>query len=86
MKGLTLILDSMTYAEELVDFPDGYSIKVPEFFLLATSDSYFIYNARDGEDGLRPAGATLEDVYNGIKDWRWADSSEDPWDFVEEEE
>ena len=86
LKNLTPILDSMTYPEELVDFPDGYIIEGPEFFLLTTSDSYFVYNARDGEDGLRPAGTTLEDVYNGMKNWRWADSSDDPWDFVEEEE
>ena len=86
LRGLTPVLDSMTYPEELVEFPDGYNfIPDPEFFLLATSDSYFIYNATDGEDGLRPAGNTLEDVYNGMRDWKYADSSEDPWDFVEEE-
>ena len=67
-------------------FSGSYDPKVPEFFLLATSDSYFVYNATDGEDGLRTAGETLEDVYNGLRDWRWADSSEDPWGFVEEEE
>ena len=86
LKGLTPILDSMTYVEELVDFPDGYHFKGPQFFLLATTDSYFVYDATDGEDGLRTAGETLEDVYNGMKDCRWADSSEDPWGFVEEEE
>ena len=86
LKGLTPILDSMIYPEELVDFSDGYSLGVPDFFLLATSDSYFVYNARDGDDGLRPAGTTLKDVYNGMKDWRWADSSDDPWDFVKEKE
>ena len=86
LKGLVPILDSMTYLEELVDFPDGYNFRMPQFFLLATSDSYFVYDATDGEDGLRTAGQTLEDVYNGLKDWRWADSSEEPWGFVEEEE
>ena len=85
LKNLTPILDSMTYPEELIEFPAGYDIvRQPEFFLLATPDSYFIYNATDGVDGLRPAGATLEEVYNGMKDWRWADSSEDPWDFVDD--
>jgi hypothetical protein len=86
LKGLVPILDSMTYVEELVDFPERHDPKVPEFFLLATSDSYFVYNAIDGEDGLRTAGETLENVYDGLRDWRWADSSEDPWAFVEEEE
>ena len=27
---------------------------------------------------------TLEDVYVGLKDWRWAESSEDMWDMVED--
>ena len=86
LKGLTPILDSMTYVEELAEFPDGYHIEAPQFFLLATADSYFVYDATDGEDALRTAGETLEDVYNGMKDCRWADSSDDPWGFVEEEE
>ena len=37
------------------------------FFLLATSNSYFVFNATDGMVGLCPADATLEDVYNGMK-------------------
>jgi hypothetical protein len=76
----------MTYVEELVDFPDGYFIKAPQFFLLATADAYFVYDATDGEDALLTTGETLEDVYKGMKDCRWADSCEDPWGFVEEEE
>lgn len=86
LKGLVPILDSMTYLEELVDFPDEYHFRAPWFFLLATPDCYFVYDATDGQDGLRVAGETLEEVYHGLKDWRWAESSEDPWDFVEEEE
>ena len=86
LKGLVPILDSMTYVEELVDFPEEYTFKMPRFFLLATSDSFFVYDAMEGEDALRTAGDNLEDVYNGLKDCRWADSSEDPWGFVEEEE
>jgi hypothetical protein len=86
LKRLVPILDSMTYLEELIDFPDGYAFKEPRFFLLATADSYFFFDATDGEDGLRIAGETLEEVYTGLRECRWADSSEDPWDFVEEEE
>ena len=86
LKGLVPILDSMTYLEELAHFPDEYDFRSPEFFLLATNDSFFVYDATDGQQELRIAGETLEDVYNGMKDWRWAESSEDPWDFVEEEE
>jgi hypothetical protein len=66
-------------------FPDGYYFPPPCFFLLATRDSYFVYDATDGQDELFIAGETLEDVYNSMKDWRWAESSEDPWDVVEEE-
>ena len=76
----------MTYQEELAQFPDGFLFERPRFFLLATSDCYYIFDATDGEDGLRIAGETLEEVYTGLMEWRWADSSEDPWDFVEEEE
>ena len=85
LKGLVPILDSMTNVEELVDFPEEYTFKVPRFFLLATSDSFFVYDATEGEDALRTAGDNLEDVYNGLKDCRWADSSEDPWGFVEDQ-
>ena len=28
----------------------------------------------------------LKDLYNGLKDCRWADSSEDRWDFLKEVE
>ena len=80
---LTPILDTMTYPEELIDLPDGYVSAGPEFFLLATSDSFFVYNATDGDEGLRPAGTTLEDVYNGMKALKWADSSEDLWDTMD---
>jgi hypothetical protein len=85
LKGLVPILDSMTYLEELVDFPDDYHFWAPQFFLLATPGCYFVYDATDGVEGLLIAGETLEEVYHGLKDWRWAESSEDPWDVVEEE-
>ena len=85
LKGLVPILDSMTYLEELAYFPDGYTFRSPHFFLLATNDSYFVYDATDGQEELLIAGETLEDVYNGMKDWRWADSSQDPWDIVKQE-
>jgi len=85
MKELVPILDSMTYLEELVGFPDNCTFPPPRFILLATATSDFVYDTTDGEDGLRISGDTLEEVYNGLKDWRWADSSEDPWDFVTKE-
>ena len=85
LKGLMPILDSMTYQEELARFPDGFSFNSPHFFLLATPDCYYVYDATDGEDELRIAGNTLEEVYTGLMEYRWAETSEDPWEFVEEE-
>ena len=62
LKRLVPILDSMTYLEELIDFPDAYAFKPPQFFLLATTDFYFFFDTTDGEDGLRITGETLEEV------------------------
>ena len=86
LKEMVPILDSMTYREELSEFPMGFLFERPRFFLLATFDCFYIFDATDGEDGLRIAGKTLEEVYTGLRDWRWAEVSEDPWDFVDEEE
>ena len=86
LKGLVPILDSMTYQEELSLFPIGFVFYLPQFFLLTTSDCFYIYDATDNQDGLRIAGNTLEEVYIGLMEWRWADSSENPWDFLEEAE
>ena len=64
-----LVLDPMTYQEELIHFPDDHDFTEPQFFLLATSYHYFIWDASDwGQDGLFLAGDTLEDVYVGLKD------------------
>ena len=72
-------------SRKLAGLPDGHPFLPPHFILLATPTSYFVYDATDGQDGLRIAGDNLEEVYNGLGDWRWADSSEDPWDFVKQE-
>jgi len=85
LEGLMPSLDSMTYQEELIDFPEDHNFREPRFFLLATFDQYFIWDASDwGQDGLFLAGDTLEDVYDGLKNWRWAESSEDMWPMVED--
>jgi hypothetical protein len=69
LEGLALILDSMTYREELIDFADDYSFPERWFFLFATADRYFIYDESDwADDQLYIAGETLEEVYNGLKD------------------
>jgi hypothetical protein len=81
LQGLVPILDSMTYPEELADFPDDYGFPHPRFCLLATSECFFIWDASDwGQDGLFVAGDTLEEVYTGLRDWKWAESYEDVWD------
>jgi hypothetical protein len=90
LEGLMPILDSMTYPEELVDFPDDHDFMEPSFFLFATSDRYFIWDDR-GHDLLYFAGETLEDVYTKLKDWRWYELSDrvevtgeylDPSDYI----
>jgi hypothetical protein len=86
LQGLVPILDSMTYPEELADFPDDYNFPHPRFCLLATSERFFIWDASDwGEDGLFIAGDTLEEVYTGLRDWKWAESYEDVWEMVDED-
>ena len=88
LRGLVPILDSLTYVEELVEFPDEYFFERPWFILLATPDCYYIFDTiaiDDGSDGLRTAGETLEEVYTGLMTCRWAESSENPWDFAKEE-
>jgi hypothetical protein len=87
LKGLVPILDNVTYVEELKYFPEGHAPLDPRFFLLATPESYYVYDLRDGMDALFEAGNTLEEVYNGMKVWRWADTcDEEMWDIVDEEE
>jgi len=56
LKGLVPILDSMTYLEELRDLPDGHDPSGPDFFLLATPNSYFVFDVSDGEEVLFEAG------------------------------
>ena len=75
-----------SYPEELEDFPDDYRFEQPRFILLATSDQYFIYDVHEmSQQQLFFAGNTLKDVYIGLKEWRWAESSEDMWEIVKDE-
>ena len=86
LEGLVSILDSMTYLEELRDLPDGHHPKGPHFFLLATANSYFVFDISDGVEELFEAGESLKDVYLGMRDWRWAEPSNNPWEMVDCEE
>ena len=86
LQGLVPILDSITYPEELEEFPEDNYFREPRFILLATSDQYYIYDAHEmSQQQLFFAGDTLRDVYIGLKEWRWAESSEDMWEIVKDE-
>jgi hypothetical protein len=82
---LVPILDSMTYAEEKEHLPDGWTSIILKFFLFANSESYFIYDNTDMGEVLFRAGGTLKEVYMGMKDWRWAEISDNMWEIEDEE-
>jgi hypothetical protein len=83
--GLMPILDSIMYAEELVDFPTGLrEWTPPSLFLLATTESYYIYEfIPDEGSGLFNAGKTLEEVYSGLKEYRYYRYQEGSWEEIE---
>jgi hypothetical protein len=59
------ILDDITFPEEVAWLPDRDQIGEPCFILLASPTRYYIY-VLDGE--LFDAGATLKEVYEGLRD------------------
>jgi hypothetical protein len=71
--GRTVSEEDEKYLRLLLTHHCGWSATYPEHI------------TTNGAEVLRTAGETLEDVYNGMKDWRWAESSEDPWGFAKEE-
>jgi len=83
---LVPILDSTTYAEELVLLPETMMPTIPQFFLLVNDDSYFVFNLADGEENLFRAGNTLEEVYTGMRDWRWTEMPDNMWQIVKANE
>ena len=85
LPGLTPILDSLMYKEELVDFPLGLKEWVePSLFLLATTESYYVYFfIPDEGSGLFKAGNTLEEVYVGVKEYRHFRYQEGCWEELE---
>ena len=80
--GLMPILDSMMYAEELVDFPTRLKEWLkPSLFLLATMGVYYVYDFDPDEgSGLYIAGKTLEEVYAGLKEYRYYRCQGDSWE------
>lgn len=86
LNGLTLILDNMAYPEEFKDLPDGMTPDRADIFLLATSESYYVYDCSETlagtGSGLSRAGQTLEKVYLGMREWKYCDV-EDAWEIEE---
>jgi hypothetical protein len=79
LQDLRLILDSLTYPEEVENLPEGYQPLRPELFLLATPERYYVYDCTAENDGLFEAGPTLKDVYRGMKEWRFLRVEENRW-------
>jgi hypothetical protein len=77
LRSLVPILDSLVWPEELTHFPIGYSPIEPSFFLLATPQSYYIFDFEGL--GLYCAGQSLEEVYLGLRDCRFVGDKEGDW-------
>lgn len=68
--GMIPILDSLTYVDELELLPEGMKPIRPTLFLLATAESYYVYDFSDEGYGLSRAGETLEEVFIGLKEYK----------------
>lgn len=77
LDGLVPILDSLVWPEELTRLPVGYCPIEPSFFLLATSEAYYIFDLEGS--GLYCAGKDLEDVYLGLRECRFNGDKEGDW-------
>lgn len=84
LKGLKLILDNMTYIEELKDLPPGIEPSRACSFLLATPESYYVYDFSESPagcgQGMNRAGKTLEEVYLGMKGYKYLGDDDDSWE------
>ena len=76
-------MDLLTYAEELVKLPDGLEPPWPEFFLLATAETYYVYDFTDVGCGLFQGGNTLQEVYIGMKEYKYLGWDGEPWEIEE---
>jgi hypothetical protein len=63
------ILDDMTYEEEVRWMPKYISCERVTTILLASKDRFYVYDAED--DSLLDAGSTLEEVYNGLRQFEY---------------
>jgi hypothetical protein len=79
--GLTPILDSLAFPEDLRKYPPGYLPQEPSFFLFGTPKQFYVYCFIG--DTLCRAGATLAEVLDGMRKSRHDRGLGDAW---EEEE
>lgn len=78
IEGLSPVLDSCVWPEEIGQYPEGRYRFDPSFLLLANSKSYYIL-VRD-ELGLYCAGESLGDVYEGMKKGRFHGNKQGDWE------
>jgi hypothetical protein len=69
LDGLVPILDTVAYPEDLVHYPHGLGPPEPSLFLFATSQCYYVFDLE--EMGLCKAGESLEEVYMGLKGFKY---------------
>jgi hypothetical protein len=77
IKGLTPILDSLVWPEEVSQYPERLDPSEPTLFLLANDEAYFILVLE--ELGLYRAGESLREVYEGLQNDRWHGIKEGDW-------
>src|ERR1700685_1061213 len=71
VQGLVPILDSVACPEDLVHYPDGLCPPEPSLFLFATPQYYYVFDLE--KMGLTRAGETLEEIYTGLKEYKYRD-------------
>lgn len=78
LENLQPILDSFTWPEELVAYPDDVDPPRPSLFLLATSGSFYVYDFENQR--MYRAGISTKEVYFGLKDKRYRGDKNGDWD------
>jgi hypothetical protein len=78
------ILDTLFYEEELSELPPELRPTPPSMFLLANSQSYFLFVLDDQTFCL--AGSTLSEVYDGLRNYKWHGDNDGDWPMEPEVE
>ena len=77
LQNLYPILDSLMWPEEIAKYPAGGDPPAPWLFLLATADSFYVYDFENRWLGC--AGNSLDDVLSGLKTERYLSWEERHW-------